>query len=372
MPVNQTVARVAQVMTRSLRQLLYGFRAARQWSLRERYELYSAMLPATPPIFSRAAAVAGAVAWIVGLIGILLGMFGIAAGVVLGGDPVTRSVTILACELWVFSFVVISFQESWGLATPQSTIPKAESKSRPSRRETWIFRIVSGAFIILFILTVDWTSSRNYQVGALLAIGAGALVTTILSATVTWWIELHLRMGERVIIQFRGWNRLPFDEWTADDHRAAEGASNFNRSCPPPAGSSGAMSVDEARNYAVWAAAKADQRWILSQVLVLLGSITAAMALPILLGISNLEPSKYSKDLSLIVFGGGIILATLGIRVSVTTVAIWKRRAAAYRVHVEAGLIPHPHDTVVLPVSKGGTRADGYVSTSEFERDDNQ
>jgi len=132
------------------------------------------------------------------------------------------------------------------------------------------------------------------------------------------------------------------------------------------------MSVDEARNYAVWAAAKADQRWILSQVLVLLGSITAAMALPILLGISNLEPSKYSKDLSLIVFGGGIILATLGIRVSVTTVAIWKRRAAAYRVHVEAGLIPHPHDTVVLPVSKGGTRADGYVSTSEFERDDNQ
>ena len=170
----------------------------------------------------------------------------------------------------------------------------------------------------------------------MLEIGARVLGVLALACIAAWALELHVRMGHKVLLQFKGWNRAPFDQWTAADHRNIERISNFNERCPSPVDSTRVMPIDEARTYALWATDKADQRWMQSQVLILLGSVTAGLALPILVGLTDAKSVEPSNTVMLMVFGGGVLTAAFGARVSLIAVKKWKRRASAYHAHIKS------------------------------------
>jgi hypothetical protein len=217
---------------------------------------------------------------------------------------------------------------SLGFQDPASERVRQGPRATPKRRESLLFRVTALAFVLGWLPTVvanarvDYSSWRSWRGLAIVTV-----MLMLFAAIWTFLVEFQLRFGGPVLAQLRGWNRAPFAAWTSDDHHNVEESSHFHSRCPSPLDPSRTMPTAETRTYALWAAVRADQCSLRAQVMVLVGSVVAGTGLPIYVADRRHDPK------AVWLCAAGVLIAGIGAQVSLTTVRIWKSRAAAYRAH---------------------------------------
>lgn len=278
-------------------------------------------LPITsvPIIYSRTFSVVSAVLWTLAWAPLLIGYSALLLNVLL---PSTRVVGFLAIALWWLTCLLIASLDP----ASRIIVGKRRADQMTPPRPTAIDAVVSGASLGLMMIIIaggyrwdeaDFGEWASWLV-TLLILSLGAIVTGV----AIWCVQLHLNVGRRIWSNLRGWRKTPFQDWSRADHAQVTTPDVWNTRFPDPVSSE--MPRHIARTHAAWCAQTADQRWLLGQVLTVLGGAIAGTAISGLL-------VRSGQEIAMLALSVGLTLATGGQRIALVGRSKWRARARAYR-----------------------------------------
>ncbi|MGG6382443.1 hypothetical protein [Paenarthrobacter sp. NEAU-H11] len=151
------------------------------------------------------------------------------------------------------------------------------------------------------------------------------LVTAVILALAT---ELTLVGATPVLLQLRGWRKLPFEDWDRSIlWRFEHGSHNFGR-WPKPVGHK--MSIEQAKAYAWLAASIARQRGLLGEGIVLVCGGALGTSLALLFSTTSMDEwSLHPWAFYVAMFS--VVLGFAGQRLSIFAAAMWESRAETYK-----------------------------------------
>lgn len=294
-------------------------------SLRGRHDaLLTGIAPLGKLVYSRPAAVVGAAAWLLGLSGLAVLLF-VPIAVVFAGDPNDAQVIgLFGALVWTLSLILI-VGPAVGSAT--SVAPDSSAKIHPwiSPRASSVILVFAFLYgVAVRLVAVDWASFDRFTILPTLSLAIQTLLLGFLGLILGLVVELHVVLGRVAWRQIRGWNKSPFIDWDRNDHEKVTTESAFGARYPKP--SDEGVNLHESRTLAIWCREKAQQLWMSAQLLALIGGGLLSTGVP------ELFDAKTQFRGGMLT-SGGLLLAALGFRVSVTEVAKWQIREAAYREH---------------------------------------
>lgn len=178
-----------------------------------------------------------------------------------------------------------------------------------------VFKLVRGAEEISATLV----KLPEYVVrSALLAVGSALL------------FELMWRLCAHAWRLVSHWSKPVFHAWTDADHSEANHNTDvFSDRLPRPVADNFEMTQAAAQTYATWSDERADQVLMYSQFMILVGGAVVGTGLPQLLD------SQTNRTIAVTLIVVGLLLGMIGLRLSVTSVASWRKRATIYREHAK-------------------------------------
>lgn len=278
-----------------------------------------------PPIYSRASALIGVVAWLAALIGVLL----VTAALVSGASGVGRPDAIFTGGLIAsFSYLVIQIQDIETFDRHRF-LNSWLNKKRPRWMLAFFFAVFGGIHAVNIDWSpaladgLDWKETLTLLLWTLLALMAAIIVTL---AT-----EMLFQAGSLVSGHLRGWKKAPLEGWdSASISKLVSVTSDFGR-WPKPLPL--AMSSDQAQAYALLATTISNRRWVIGQLLVLIAGGGLGTSLASWATWDKDDVPMYAAILSTLV---GLI----GLSFSLISVQTWEERAKAYREFAQKEAAP--------------------------------
>lgn len=272
-------------------------------------------------MFSRVAAASGVVGLVLGS----LGVFVTYLGAMSLGVSASSGVAVLSLGLMLLLSGFIA-------AVTPTLGPGGESTVGKSRFQLSVRGTVATYFIALLLysalvrLGFDWGKvdaalqthpGRRFPFVFGLAIGALLIGPTV---------EFIVVLFRVVLEQVRGLRAGPFDAWSTADHASLRRSAVFTSRFPNP--EDGSVSRMQAKTFAAYAEDAMHRFSMVGQLLALVGGGMFSAAIPV-----ALEPS--SRTVGAWIGGLGVLLGTVGFRISTTTAALWRARSEAYRRRLE-------------------------------------
>jgi hypothetical protein len=222
----------------------------------------------------------------------------------------------------------------WVLGYLSTMLIAPEEVRRRLRRVPWrsrrLWLLFAGLFLGVFGLPLfeDAQESVLYYEGwdLIWTLTISLLFALVITALLALGTELTLIVAAHVLLQLRGWRKLPFEGWDRSNlWRFGHGSRDFGR-WPKPV--SQKMSIEQAKAYAQLATATARQRGILGEAIALVCGGALGTSLALLFSAPSIDWSLHPLAILVTVFS--VAFGIMGLRMSTFAAAMWESRAKDY------------------------------------------